>query len=80
MSYPIICAICNIKNVEILKRILRILLKAGADINIEDEKELTPLMWACRKNGQIIPFLIRHGASVNALKPDGLSTPEHMAL
>lgn len=73
MTLPISFAICNIRDVEVLKKVLRILLKAGANINGEDKNGDTPIIWACKKRKQILPFLVRHGASVNALRPDCIS-------
>lgn len=73
MTIPISLAICKIRDAELLKKVLRILLKAGANINGEDKNGNTPIMWACKVRKQILPFLVRHGALVNALRPDCIS-------
>lgn len=73
MTSLINLAITNVKNVDILKKVIQILLDFGANINEEDSSELTPILCACRNNEKIAFFLLENGADVNALGPERLS-------
>jgi ankyrin repeat protein len=58
--------------VEDTSRIPRIIISAGASVNVSDNKSVTPLMyaaWYCRE--ELIPLLLEKGAEVNAVDSDG---------
>jgi ankyrin repeat protein len=55
-----------------LKEVVRILVNAGADPNIADNKGKTPLM-ANSRDLEIARMLIAHGANVNARASDGFT-------
>jgi ankyrin repeat protein len=49
-----------------LPEIARMLIDAGADVNIQDENGLTPLHWCAYKNlPEILRMLLDAGADVN---------------
>ena len=59
------------------KRKVARLLKAGANLNIQNRWGCTPLLYACiRKNYKIIELLLEAGANPNTQNDDGI-TPLH---
>jgi ankyrin repeat protein len=57
----------------------RMLIDAGADLNLQDEDGYTPLNWAARVGKiEIVRMLIAAGADVNLQNEDGW-TPLHLA-
>lgn len=57
--------------------VMQVLLNAGADINIADNKKWTPLYYASRQNcNDLLPMLVAAKADLNAQNSD-LSTPLH---
>lgn len=57
------------------KKIVKILLKVGADVNAEDNSGWTSLMWASRNAcKELVELLLEAGADVNAKDKTGLTS------
>lgn len=62
-----------------VEQTVRLLIEAGANVNLEDYEDMTPLQWALRYNSlEISKMLLDAGAQVNR-QDDCNSTPLHFA-
>jgi len=62
---PIIFSFKKINDESILFRTIEILLEAGANPNVYDQRSMTPLMFACKRGSlKMVETLISHGASI----------------
>ncbi len=53
-------------------RMAKVLIRAGANVNLADNANRTPLMWAALRNSGITAtILVEHGANVNAVDING---------
>lgn len=53
-------------------RMAKVLIRAGANVNLADSANRTPLMWAALRNsGVTATILVEHGADVNAVDING---------
>ena len=53
-------------------RMAKVLIRAGANVNLADSANRTPLMWAALRNsGVTATILVEHGANVNAVDING---------
>jgi hypothetical protein len=53
-------------------RMAKVLIRAGANVNLADSANRTPLMWAAvRNSGVTATILVEHGANVNAVDING---------
>ena len=60
--------------------VFKLLLAQGADINVEDEDDMTLLHWAARRGDKdFVEFLLANGADVNIKVGAGNKTPLHEA-
>jgi hypothetical protein len=72
-------SVCTRAPVPAHNDIVLVLIEAGADVNVRDGNNSTPLIWAADKCGpQVIQALIRAGGDVNA-RANGGATPLMMA-
>ena len=60
--------------------VVKLLLKRGANINVNDDEEKTPLHYACMKGGNLVitQLLLDAGADINIKDKNGF-TPLHLA-
>eukprot|EP00833_Pecoramyces_ruminatium_P008856 jgi/Orpsp1_1/1182888/evm.model.c7180000083072.1 len=66
--------VCKNKNIEIIEKIkiIKYMLDNGANINIKDRYDLTPLMIACYFNNiKLVKFLIDSNSNINFKNKDG---------
>lgn len=77
MGAPLHYAIRKVQNVRVLVNVVKILLKYGADINLENGKRETPLIVACLVKSDIVPYLVNCGASIDALSEEKRSPLMH---
>ena len=53
-------------------RMAKVLIRAGANVNLADSANRTPLMWAALRNsGVTATLLVEHGANINAVDISG---------
>lgn len=74
MDAPLHYAIRKVQDVRVLVNVVKILLKHGADINLENGKGETPFSVACLVKSDIVPYLVNCGASIDALS-EGKRSP-----
>ena len=61
-------------------QVLKILLHSGADVNLRNQKGMTPLMIACQKRAtEMVKILLQQGAKVHLSSPSG-NTALHYAI
>ncbi len=76
LQIPSLHDACSRRNITAVKQLIH----EGANVNVLDKNEYTPLYHACFWNRlEIARFLIEHGADVNASTTHFKSTPLHSA-
>ena len=59
-------------------RMAKVLIRAGANVNLADSANRTPLMWAALRNSGITAtILVEHGADINAVDISGRSALQY---
>ena len=59
---------------KLLELVDRLVVHFNMDVNLKDQAEFTPLMYACEQSSlELIELLCKHGANVNVCNSEGIS-------